>query len=73
VIASITLSFAIEKTFTLTASLPGSVLDGQVVNAVAGAFYLGLSTPGTYCPEEVNPNCPNVAGTVLTRHGALFM
>jgi hypothetical protein len=49
---------------TIAASLPGSPLDGQVINAEAEAFYLGLSGPSTYCPSTVVPSCPPVTGTV---------
>jgi hypothetical protein len=50
---------------TIAASLPGSKLDGQTIHASGQRFYLGLSEPSTYCPTVVNPNCPNVTGTVL--------
>jgi len=48
---------------TIAASLPGSPLDGQVINAAGNAFYLGLSGPSTYCPTQVD-TCPPVTGTV---------
>jgi hypothetical protein len=51
-------------TFTVNASLPGNAFDGQPINAAGEAFWIGGS-PATYCPTEVNPNCPNVTGTVL--------
>jgi hypothetical protein len=50
--------------FTVKASLPGNTFDGQDINAAGEAFWIGGS-PATYCPSEVNPNCPNVTGTVL--------
>jgi hypothetical protein len=59
--------------FTLTASLSGSTLDGQVVNAAGEAFYLGLSAPATYCPTQVEPNCPNVTGTVIDGMTAMWV
>lgn len=49
---------------TFAASLPGSPLDGQVINAANEAFYLGLSGPSTYCPSVVGVTCPPVTGTV---------
>jgi hypothetical protein len=59
--------------FTLTASLSGSTLDGQVINAAGEAFYLGLSAPATYCPTQVEPNCPNVTGTVIDGMTAMWV
>jgi hypothetical protein len=50
--------------FTAKTSLPGNTFDGQPINAVGEAFFIGGS-PVTYCPADVNPNCPNVTGTVL--------
>ena len=55
---------AAAQYITIAASLPGSPLDGQVINAANGGFYLGLSGPLTYCPSNVDPNCPPVTGTV---------
>jgi len=57
---------AAANLITIAASLPGSPLDGQVINADGNAFYLGLSAPGTYCPTVVDPNCPPVTGTVAS-------
>jgi len=51
---------------TFAASLPGSPLDGQVINAAGNLFYLGLSSPATYCPSTVVANCPPVTGTVAS-------
>jgi len=54
---------AAASLITIAASLPGSPLDGQVINAEGQAFYLGLSGPATYCPSQVDV-CPPVTGTV---------
>jgi hypothetical protein len=59
--------------FTLTASLSGNTLDGQIINAAGEAFYLGLSAPATYCPTQVEPNCPNVTGTVIDGMVAMWV
>lgn len=57
--------------FTLTTHLLGSPLDGQVINAAGSAFYLGLPGPSAYCPESVDPNCPNATATVFAGMTAL--
>jgi hypothetical protein len=54
---------AAANVITIAASLPGSPLDGQVINAANEAFYLGLSGPATFCPSQVDV-CPPVTGTV---------
>lgn len=57
----------------LTASLPGSKLDGLNVEASGQAFYIGGSGPATYCPTQVEPYCPNVTGTFFAGLGALYV
>jgi hypothetical protein len=49
--------------FTATASLPGSTLDGLLVNAAGQAFWLGGS-PASYCPTVV-PQCPNATEMII--------
>ncbi|KAE9380985.1 hypothetical protein N431DRAFT_137255 [Stipitochalara longipes BDJ] len=53
----------VADTFTATASLPGSNLDGLPVNAAGQAFWLGGS-PASYCPT-VAPQCPVVTQTII--------
>ena len=72
-VLSLLLTTALGQVFTLTTSLSGSPLDGQVINAASQAFYLGLPGPATYCPTVVNPNCPNVTGTVFAGMSALWV
>ncbi|KAL2059782.1 hypothetical protein VTL71DRAFT_10166 [Oculimacula yallundae] len=50
---------------TLKTYLPGSPLNHQVIQASGQAFYLGLEKPTTYCPEIVEPFCPNVTQTIV--------
>lgn len=57
----------------LTASLPGSKLDGLTVEASGQAFYIGGNGPATYCPTQVEPYCPNVTGTFFAGLGALYV
>jgi hypothetical protein len=57
--------------FTLTVYQPGSPLDGEVVNAVGEAFYLGGS-PATYCPTTVQ-ECPPGNQTIFAGMTALFV
>lgn len=56
---------AVANVITIAASLPGSPLDGQVINAASETFWLGLSGPATYCPSQVDV-CPPVTGTVAS-------
>lgn len=58
------ISTAIADTFTLTASLPASPLDGLPVNAAGEAFSLGGS-PSFYCPTSVSSACPNTTETIF--------
>jgi hypothetical protein len=58
-------SLAHADLFTLTASQPGGALNGKAINAAGGAFYIGLEGPATYCPTQVEPNCPVVKGTTF--------
>jgi len=57
-------SAAAFNVITIAASLPGSPLDGQVINAASESFWLGLSGPSTYCPSVAGVVCPPVTGTV---------
>ncbi|CZR59928.1 uncharacterized protein PAC_09823 [Phialocephala subalpina] len=61
---ALTFGTAVADTFTLTASLPGSPLDGLAVNAGGEAFHLGGS-PGFYCPTSVGSACPNTTETIF--------
>lgn len=45
--------------YTLTPSVPSNPLDGLIINAKGRAFYAGLGSPSTYCPDVVEPNCPD--------------
>jgi len=58
--------------FTLNASLPGSALDNQPINAAGEAFWVG-GEAATYCPTEVDPYCPNVTGTIFAGMDTLFV
>ncbi|CZT43367.1 uncharacterized protein RSE6_03396 [Rhynchosporium secalis] len=51
--------------FTLKTYAPGSPLDNQVIQASGQAFYLGLAAPTTYCPEIVEPFCPDTDETII--------
>ena len=64
---------AFGNPFTLTAFLPGSVIDGQVVNAADEALFLGLPGPLSYCPVPpvTASQCP--AGTLTLFNNALVM
>jgi len=68
---------SLSGSFTLTASLAGSPLNGQVVHAAGGAFYLGLEEPVTFCPfptdRERKNNCPKVTGTVFRESSYLSL
>ncbi|RDW85396.1 hypothetical protein BP5796_03721 [Coleophoma crateriformis] len=68
------LNTATAALLSLTASLPGSTLDGQFVVAAGQSFALGQTdSPATYCPTVVEPNCPNVTGTIFAGTGALWV
>jgi len=51
-------------TFTATESLPGSILDGQPINAAGQSFVVGGS-PASYCPVITGLQCTNVTETVI--------
>ncbi|KAL3421652.1 IgE-binding protein [Phlyctema vagabunda] len=70
--SSLALLNSVCAVITLTTSLPGSHLDNQIVNAAGQSFFVGGS-PSTYCPTVVEPNCPNVTGTVLAGMGAMWV
>jgi hypothetical protein len=50
--------------FMVNASLPGSWVDGQPINAAGQAFWVGGS-PSTYCPSIVGTNCPNATAQTI--------
>jgi hypothetical protein len=50
--------------YTPSAYLPGSELDGQIINAAGLGFYLGLAGPSSYCPAQVQI-CPKGDSTVV--------
>lgn len=62
---ALAITTASSSSFTITASLIGSSLNGQIINAGGGAFYLGLAAPSTYCPTQIKPHCPEGTSTVL--------
>ncbi|KAG9231189.1 hypothetical protein BJ875DRAFT_506817 [Amylocarpus encephaloides] len=66
-------TFAWAELFTLTASQPSGPLDGKPVNAAGGAIYIGLEQPATYCPAQVEPNCPVVKGTTFAGLTSLYV
>lgn len=49
--------------FSLTVFDGESHLNGQIVNAAGGVFYLGLSQPGTFCPPSTD--CPGGNSTLF--------
>ena len=57
------------QVFTLKTFNPGAPLNGQKIHASGQAFYLGLDGPTTYCPPNVDPNCPYPTDTIVA--GAL--
>lgn len=59
--------------FNLTASLPGSTLDGQTINAAGSAFYLGLANPGFFCPDDPGVICPNTTQTLIVGMTAMWV
>jgi hypothetical protein len=56
-------SVATATVFSLTVFDGQSHLNGQVVNAAGGVFYIGLSEPGTFCPPSTN--CPGGKSTLF--------
>jgi hypothetical protein len=50
--------------FMVNASLPGSWVDDQPINAAGQAFWVGGS-PSTYCPSIVGTNCPNATAQTI--------
>jgi hypothetical protein len=59
--------------FTLTASLPGTSFDGEVINAAGQAFYLGLDGPASFCPLSNQTLCPAGNETVFVGMIGLFV
>jgi hypothetical protein len=57
--------------FQITIFDTNSTLNGQAVNAAGGAFYLGLSEPGSYCPSGTQ--CPEVTTTLFAGLDALWV
>jgi hypothetical protein len=48
-----------------------SHFNGQVLNAAGGAFYLGLSKPGSFCPDPTQ--CPGGTTTLFAGMNALWV
>jgi hypothetical protein len=54
--------------FTLTASNPKLSIDGWAVNAMSQTLAIGGNT-SSYCPDQVQPNCPPGTTTALAASG----
>lgn len=64
-------SFAAGSLFQLIVFDGESPLNGQMINAAGGAFYLGLSQPSTFCPPSTQ--CPAGTSTVFAGMNSLWV